>query len=79
MTGRVKLLGTWKSEKGNIWIVKKSYDRFLSIEFHIVTFYKDFGFNSDFIWPDDWNRFDPESFLDLVDRFKLVKLKEVKQ
>jgi hypothetical protein len=79
MVGRAKLLGVWDSEKGNIWIVKKSYGSYLTLQFRIITFYKDFGFYSDFIYGDEkWNRFDPESFLDLVDQFKLVKKKEVK-
>jgi hypothetical protein len=79
MTGRAKLLGTWRSDKGNLWYVEKSYGKFLTIQFRIVTFYKDFGFNSDFIYGDEhWNRFDPESFQDLIERFKLVKIEEVK-
>ena len=76
MTGRAKLLGIWDSAKSNIWIVEKSYGSFLTIKFRIITFYKDFGFNSDFIYGDEhWNKFDPASFLDLVDQFKLVKRK----
>ena len=78
MTGRAKLLGVWDSAKGNIWIVEKSYGSYLTIQFRIVTFYKDFGISSDFIYGDEkWNRFDPESFLDLIEQFKLVKIKEV--
>jgi hypothetical protein len=75
MAARAHLLGTWISDKGNVWTVKKSWDKFLSIEFHIVTTYKDFGFNSDFIYGEEnnWHRFDPESFQDLIERFKLVK------
>lgn len=76
MTARAHLLGVWNSEKGNIWIVKKSWHKFTSIQFRIITFYKDFGFNSDFIYGDEhWNMFDPKSFEDdLVPRFKLVKI-----
>ena len=76
MTGRAKLLGTWNSAKGNIWYVEKSYGSFLTIQFRIETFYKDFGFSSDFIYGDEhWNRMDPKSFLDLIEQFGLVKIR----
>ncbi len=80
MARRAHLIGTWNSEKGNIWIVEKNWHKFCSIQFRIITFYKDFGFNSDFIYGDEhWNAFDPKSFEDdLIPQFGLVKLKEVK-
>ena len=80
MAARAHLLGKWNSGKFNdVWIVEKSWHKFTSIQFRIITFYKDFGFNSDFIYGDEhWNRFDPESFMDLVKQFKLFKIEEVK-